>query len=584
MSRAQDSDGLDAVFDDIEAIGLRLFGAPGGSRAPAADPTKKSRALPVDVLTDAPAPKSKPRREPDRSPAEPAEPDDGRPIIRLKAGELPRLVDQMEVAILAADRGLYKREGQIVRINEIEVIAADERKTTALAIVEQDESAIFEDACASAIYLKFNKRDSEWLAADAPTLLVRSLRARGARLRFPPLMGVISAPLILTSGRIIEAPGYDARTGLYFNPLGTHFPPIPQNPTEEQARDALALLCDLLEEFPFTNEASKAVALSGLLAAVSRRAIDFAPMHAITAPDFGSGKSYLADLFCVLASGRLAPVVSPGKNPEEFEKRLDSALLRGLGCVAVDNVNGLLEGERLAQILSQGAVDIRLFGTQQNVTVAPAALILANGVNLTVVEDLRRRTLLCSLDAKEERPELRTFTNDPVAMLKAERGKYVIAALTVIKAFMTAGSPRQAPPVNGYRQYCAMIRDPLLWLGCADPCSTMEEIRRQDSRLANKTAVAAQWWLTFGDQPKTASDVIEEANRLLSGFRPDLHAALSEVCRDAKGLNAARLGIWLRKSAGSVVTLETDDGPARFSFKKELETHSKISAWGLSRV
>ena len=71
---------------------------------------------------------------------------------------------------------------------------------------------------------------------------------------------------------------------LYFNPLGTPFPPIPENPTREDARAALDLLGDLLEEFPFTNEASNAVALSGFLTAVSRRAIDFAFMHAITAP------------------------------------------------------------------------------------------------------------------------------------------------------------------------------------------------------------------------------------------------------------------------------------------------------------
>jgi putative DNA primase/helicase len=145
------------------------------------------------------------------------------------------------------------------------------------------------------------------------------------RLRFPPLMGIVSAPLILTNGRVIDNPGYDARTGLYFDPLGTSFPPIPKKPTQEDAQEALNLLDDLLQEFPFTNDASKAVALSGLLTAVLRRAIDFAFMHAITAPAFGSGKSYLVDLFCMLATGRCAPVVSPGKTPEEFEKRLDSA-------------------------------------------------------------------------------------------------------------------------------------------------------------------------------------------------------------------------------------------------------------------
>jgi hypothetical protein len=99
--------------------------------------------------------------------------------------------------------------------------------------------------------------------------VIKVLQGRMTRLRFSPLMGIVSAPLILTNGRVIDNPGYDARTGLYFDPLGTSFPPIPKKPTQEDAQEALNLLDDLLQEFPFTNDASKAVALSGLLTAVS---------------------------------------------------------------------------------------------------------------------------------------------------------------------------------------------------------------------------------------------------------------------------------------------------------------------------
>jgi hypothetical protein len=52
----------------------------------------------------------------------------GNPIIKIALGELPRLVDETEAAIITANRGLYKREGQIVRVAEIEVIGADEKE------------------------------------------------------------------------------------------------------------------------------------------------------------------------------------------------------------------------------------------------------------------------------------------------------------------------------------------------------------------------------------------------------------------------------------------------------------------------
>jgi hypothetical protein len=136
--------------------------------------------------------------------------------------------------------------------------------------------------------LRFNKKEEAWVRTDPPMTVIKVLQGRMTRLRFPPLMGIVSAPLILTNGRVIDNRGYDARTGLYFDPLGTSFPPIPKKPTQEDAQEALNLLNDLLQEFPFTNDASKAVALSGFLTAVLRRAIDFAFMHAITAPAFGA--------------------------------------------------------------------------------------------------------------------------------------------------------------------------------------------------------------------------------------------------------------------------------------------------------
>jgi hypothetical protein len=506
-----------------------------------------------------------------------------RPTIKIVAGELPRIVNETESAILAADRGLFKRDSQIVRVAEIDTIAADERKTTALAIVPQDAHAVLEDASVSADYVRFNKKEEEWLTADAPLVIIKTLQARKDRLRFPPLMGVISAPLILTNGRIIDAAGYDARTGLYFSPLGTTFPPIAASPSEEDAREALEFLKDLLEEFPFTNEASRAVALSGLLTALCRRALDYAPLHGITAPDFGSGKSYLVDLFSMLSTGRLAPVIAFKKDHPEFDTRLESHLLSGLGVLSIDNVNGMLEGDRLSEVLSQGSIAIRLFHTQHTVTIAPTSFMAATGVNLTVVDDLRRRTLLCSLDAKEERPELRAFANNPLAMIKKERGRYVAAVLTIIRAYMAAKCPHQKTPIANYEQYCSMVRDPLLWLGCADPYDTEEEIRQQDSKLATKNAIAALWLAVFEDKEKTASQVIEEASRRTFDdklIHRELHTVLAEVARDGKALNAKLLGMWLGEVKGSVITLET----GRYAFESRLSSHTKVMLWRLAEI
>jgi hypothetical protein len=365
---------------------------------------------------------------------------------------------------------------------------------------------------------------------------------RASCLRLPLLSAAISTPLILPTGRIIEKPGYDEGTGFFFNPLGAAFPPIPNKPTREDARVALNLLVGLIKEFPFVDNASKAVALSGILTSVARRALDFAFMHAVTAPAFGSGKSYLVDLFCMIATGRSAPAVDQSRNQEEFEKGLNAHLLKGVSHMAIDNVTRPLGGSRLAQILTQTLVDVRPFGTLDNITVG------------------------------------------------ADRGKYVAAALTIIRAFMLTGG-KQAEPINNYARYCAMIRDPLIWLGCADPCMTLETLREQDPTLEIRKQIARHWREVFGNEPKTARQVIDEASRRNDYdnelTHPDFFEALSEVAKDGKTLNPNKLGYWQRGVKNDVFSLTTPD-PLNSSVARPVahwfagRAKNEVSCWELN--
>jgi putative DNA primase/helicase len=129
----------------------------------------------------------------------------------------------------------------------------------------------------------------------------------------------------------------------------------------------------------------------------------------------------------MLATGRPTPVVGPSRAEEEFEKRLDGLLLKGVGMIAIDNVVRPLEGVKLFQCLSQTLIEVRKLGGSDPTTIQSDAFFTATGNNLEITGDLRRRTLLCSLDAGMERPELKEFRRDPLKIAKAERGKYVVA-------------------------------------------------------------------------------------------------------------------------------------------------------------
>jgi hypothetical protein len=238
----------------------------------------------------------------------PPEDDDGRPIITIVANQIARIVDEIEAAVLLADLGLYQRGGLIVRIEDRKFLGFEEKEIIASAIAEQCEHTLLEDAETAVLFLKFNERKKAWIPADPTLMYIKAWVGRGARLCLPILSGPIGSPLILPTGRIIEKPGFDEATGFYFNPLGIDFPPVPRNPTRQDALDAVDLLDQLLVDFPFAEDGgvSRSVALAGLLTAVMRRAVGLAPMFAITAPAFGSGKSYLVNVFCALSTGRAA--------------------------------------------------------------------------------------------------------------------------------------------------------------------------------------------------------------------------------------------------------------------------------------
>jgi putative DNA primase/helicase len=343
--------------------------------------------------------------------------------------------------------------------------------------------------------------------------------------------------------------GYDAATRLYLMaPLQLKL--IPE-PTPEDAIRALALIDGLLGGFPFVDGESKSVGRSALLTTVCRGAFPVAPMHTARGPTAGTGKSYLWDVVAVNSTGQLCPVMTAGPSTEEMEKRLGSALLAGQALISIDNVSKELGGDALCQAIERPMVQIRILGRSELFTIeARGTTILATGNNLTLTGDVVRRTLLSSLDARLERPEQRQFKANPVAMILADRAKYVAACLTIVRAYFVAGQPNTAPRLASFEGWSDTIRSPLIWLGCEDPVRTMERARDEDPNRILLRQMLAAWGDKIGTgktTARTAASIIkfvEDAN----GTCDALKAAVAEVGSTRGQLNSKTLGNWLRSN------------------------------------
>ena len=393
-----------------------------------------------------------------------------------------------------------------------------------------------------------------WILIDPPGKVAAILLSRAGLWRVPSVLGVITAPTLRRDGSIVSAAGYDPVTRLFHMPNSNlTIPNIPERPTRIDAEKALSLLSDLLVEFPFCGPVDRTVALSGLISPAVRGALGSVPLHGYTAPSPGTGKSYLVDVGSAITTGRFCPVVTAGKSEEEMEKRLGGLLLAGFSEISIDNVSHRLGGDLLCQAVERPLILVRPLGKSDIIEVESHANIYANGNNLVVEGDMVRRTVLCRLDARMERPEERMFTFDPVQRVLADRGRYLAAALTITKAYLAAGCPNQLPPIASFSAWSGLVRSTLVWLGCSDPIDSMREARNTDPELTTLRTVLECWRVVFREGSRTAQQVAS----LVSLFDPfavegealmALRAALAPVAAIRGIIDAAKLGYWLRTS------------------------------------
>jgi hypothetical protein len=381
--------------------------------------------------------------------------------------------------------------------------------------------------------------------------------------QLPPLVGIINAPTMRGDGSILSEPGYDEKTGLLFDPRDEVFPEVPDKPTEEDVKAALRILKEPLQSFPFVSDVDCAVALSAVVTALVRRSLKTAPLHAFSAPIKGSGKSKLVDFASVIATGEEAAVISQGGNDEEMEKRLVSCVLEGRTIIAIDNCRRpLADVDLLCSMLTQSQVSVRILGSSEMPKLPSGALVTSTGNNLVIVGDLTRRSIRCDLDPRCERPELRRFEFDPIEVAKSKRAELAVAALTILRAFHVAGrpAPEGVSPLGSFEDWSLIVRNALIWAGCADPVASMEKLREDDPEQGEIEDVITQWWGEFDNERVTAAEVIDRAceSELLSGdnarfVRVPFRDALFAVAGRGGAVNAKALTTWLKKNKDRTV-------------------------------
>ncbi len=470
-----------------------------------------------------------------------------KPVIRVVEGELNRVVNAAE-KVLAARGHHFQYGGLIVSVTTNPVTGDPNIQPTSA-------QALTNELSQAAAWEKYDGRVKDWIPCDPPARHVGILFDAHTYNHLPVLAGVVRQPYFRESdGELITHQGYDASSQLFGVFDASQFV-IPE-PTKEAAQAALSKLEVLLEEFHFVSPTDKAAALAAILTAVVRPTLAYAPAFHVHAPVFGSGKTFLCELIGAFAGPGGNAKVSYPTTSEEATKVILSLLLTNPAVIEFDDMDtDWIPHGTIKRMLTADKITDRILGVSKTATVSTRTLFLGSGNNVGPVRDLLRRVLTIHVDPRCATPATMSYKGQPVSKVRNNRAEYVAAVLTIILAWRKAGSPRTNTESivtfsGSWSDYC---RYPLMWLGHADPATSLLEQVKQDPDAATLHGLMSAWKSAFGSTPTTVRKAVGYAiEGQLNG--PDLLDAMREFPIEERGeINRSKLGWLLKRNAGRVV-------------------------------
>jgi hypothetical protein len=478
-----------------------------------------------------------------------------RPAIIIGTDEY-RVSDEA-VEALTRVPDLYERAGMLVQVVDAETApdpaAGVVRRPVPVPAIRELSPPLLRDLltrCAS----WFDKREAKLRPAHVPVWAVQSVHARRTWPGVRKLETIVTHPVLLPDGSLLDADGYHAPTGVMVRLPGGVRAAVRGAPTREDVAAAVAVLADVVCDFPFATPGHRAAWVAALLTPLAWFAFDGpAPWFVVDKNVRGAGAGLLVDVVALTLTGRRFPVMSYTPDREEFRKRITALAAEGERLVLLDNLAGAVGHDVLDAALTSDLWKDRLLGGNRVFNGALHMVWFGTGNNVQVQADTARRVCPIRMETLEERPELRTGFRYPDlrAHVRENRGRLLSAALTILRGWVAAGRPGHGLPAWGsFEGWSGVVREAVVFAGLPDPGETRAALQTAADRDAVTMAavLAALRGMDPDGRGVTTAEIIEAARRPdPAPWAAEVKCAVEELC---PRLDAAALGYRFRHFKG----------------------------------
>jgi hypothetical protein len=268
------------------------------------------------------------------------------------------------------------------------------------------------------------------------------------------------------------------------------------------------------------------------------------PLYVINSPQAATGKSLLASVVHLIATGADVPTGIESLERNEAHKQITARLIAARLFMLLDNVDRPITSPALAAVLTTGRWTDRVLGQSKMVELEHRAIWMATGNNVTVSNELRRRTVEIRLDAKVERPEGRGGFRHPdlKEWTLKERATLVWSCLVLIQNWIALGRPPMpGPPLASFEPWSKIIGGILAAAGVEGFLANAERFReRADPEGQDWRRFIAEWAAKHGSDVVTVEVLMTIADGLLAeqlgaGNDHSRHIRLGKALRKRRG-------------------------------------------------